>query len=591
MHVAILLAGAIATDNIAVRIPTSETESVFGAIVYIGQDLHRATAYMDASSDDCVLPKALLDRVEEGDIIQEYIYMHRMESPQRVDNIAVEGTVPLIGLGCLSDVSVVVQMYKSDFVFLGPPANEIRPHVSELQCGDVTLGPGIDMNVMIGTTPVRIVWSRTGHSVADPDVCGHSVLDPGGASYALNIDCSSANTTTGTTTISALDLELSVSVHRTSPTTARACFFRAYNHEVDHTSATITIAVLTTFLPAWIYQTKGLLQSLDNPAEIDRMWRRVAVDYAPVNLDLVVLTLSLNMYASLQGSNSMLSFSALRVVTEDTVRTTMWVFSYVITPIIGVINLLLLTAGYVLHGPPTVTSAPFSWGLVWISRQPLLFRLWIFTCATAMACGGIYAIWGLVLGDFTGVYMMCASAIVSLLHLSSPHLLTSVLNTYNELISPVLPIAIVWLRWAVEFLIITCIQNNLPLDVAGTLSVRFHAGISISLGCILLYITGRDFTVVKVQIENLRTSKKDILDVPGEMFTVTRMVYIAISIGMHGFVVWYVSIFSMSGLFANTDALQNKPKLAHLCAITASAIILAASSIAHGNARPHSKLP
>lgn len=600
--------------NIVSRVYVGDEEYLYKGFVFVGPGLQRTDVYYNMSSSVSVLPESSVvethPNIESGSPVSEYVYVNRMKGLSKIDAFVTTGSSAIIGGGSFDEITFVSGLYNDDFVFYGPPSDETLPHMTFIGCTDnlVSLGIGVQPELVVEniegiTTPVRIQWSKTTHVVKSTDVCGNIAFV--GVQLSKWIDCTNVRyePNASITTLSGIDLGIGVHVKRVSTTHGKVCLYTPNNDEVDHLTSVIVICIMMLFLSFFIDQTQGLVKGIKNN-NIDHIWKKISVSYSLIISDLIIPIVALNIYSTAQESHSVYSFSALRMVSRDTIKTTMMIYSYGISPIIGLASLATITVGSIIYGKPVPnTDKWFTWGYIRFEHQPFRFRLWLFVVVLGVCGAALWGVWTFILKDDIGLYASIPTTFLSVLHLSTPSRVSTYIENRKGVFKEIAPVALLFLRWSFEFLILTCIQNNIPLDVTGTLSTRFHTGISIAIGTVINYITGRDFSLMDTPISTLFKMTKTVLcdlfiisgdanilsvgdgaDVikRGTGKLIISMVKLGLTIStfvIQTFVVWYVSVFSLGGLFSNTEALQNKGELAHICSVTISVIIVVNATV------------
>lgn len=247
----------------------------------------------------------------------------------------------------------------------------------------------------------------------------------------------------------------------------------------------------------------------------------------------------------------------MRVVSRTVVDATVDIFAYVVCTCIGAGSLVAITIGAVIHDAHKtrwVLSQKFgTWGLTRLESVSLGVRVGIFSVIMAIVCGVVVGVWYGVLNDTAAMGVTLGTAIVSTGHMATPAWFTSwVLNRvvgfvrYDRVL-------MVYIRWSVEYLVLTCIMFNFPSDVVGTLSLPFHTGFMAAIGLAVVIITARDFAVMSAML-TLRWERH--LLHPFVIFTV-----------------WFVALFGISPAYSNTDALGNKGSLALYPAMATTSLV------------------
>lgn len=495
------------------------------------------------------------------------LFTYRMiqDSPVTSGVVTTSISYAIIAPATLVEFSLI-ELYKTSFVFLGPPPVEFEPHLIELGCTDANLSsfrfPG-----EVDGQPVILDFAVDRHTVT-PAVCGHGELVINALTVPVWIDC--ANSVAGPDVVlSGSKLGLGFYAGE------QLCLYRGNNDEINHVMAITVVAVLFIFLVVWIDWTRDLWRRvLTNQS--DEVWETV-VAYSLVVYQYIGLIVSMNIFAWAQGTHSMYSFASLRMVRKETVDATALVYSYVVSPLCGLYALLCMSFARATYGDrPKPLKKWFTWGVEFLEDKTIIFR----GCTTlgVLAATGvvIYGVWFVGVGDFNGGIATSVTVFPVVLSWSSPHFLVDRIESVDfvDFKSSLL----IMFAWTMKFLIITCLCNNLPFDVAGHLNNTFHSGVTFAMGCALLIITGRDTA------HTLLTTRA----AGAEAATGVALLLLPVV----GFVLWYVTLFNLGGMYSNSGALQNHGWLATLCSGSFSVFIYSLAfsvSVSHGRLTAHDK--
>ena len=212
---------------------------------------------------------------------------------------------------------------------------------------------------------------------------------------------------------------------------------------------------------------------------------------------------------------------------------------------------------------PTETVEYFTWGLDLLRGRPLSQRTMTVILVYAIVGALIYGVWVVGINDWVGGVVTAITVAPVVLGWSTPHKLSDWLRLVRDPTNAEMDALLVVFTWSLKFLSITCLTNNLPFDVAGHLNNTFHSGISFAMGLALLIITGRDSAHALMRLPEM---------------------WLACALGVLDlFVLWYVSLFSLGGMYSNSGALQNQGRLATLCSVSFSVFIFSVAFSASVN--------
>ena len=476
------------------------------------------------------------------------VYTYRMKKNIQLNTGTAESSInyAILASSEFSQFSLIT-LYKTTFVFLGAPPTEFKPHIIELGCTSATW-QSHDFDGSINGNPVKLSFSRTSHTVTS-GVCGNVELVLNDIRTPVWIDCASSNVGTEAI-ISGPLLGLGFYAGDTE-----LCLYRGNENEINHTMAITVVTVLFVFLVVWIDWTRNLWTHIIQN-ESDQIWQ-IIVSYNIVVYQYIGLIASVNIFAWAQGTHTMYNFSTLRMVSIDVVDMTAMIYSWIVTPVLAAYSLVCMAFARATFGNTNKESSIliFTWGLSFLQKKPLIFRCVVTIIAFLIAVAAVYGVWFVVIEDEIGGYATAGTLTVALLATSTPDILVKKLQKvvdpdYKALKEGLL----IMFAWSMKFMIITCLCNNLPFDVAGQLNNTFHSGVTFAMGCALLLITGRDTAHTLLTLAYYQSDFEKILYI------------IALLVPLVLFVVWYVTIFSLGGMYSNSGALKNHGDLATLSA-------------------------
>lgn len=532
--IAVLCVSNVVEKNIV------DGDLTFVGSLFWGEALTELSVVYNTSANVTLLPSTVS--------VPTNVYTYRM--PQ--DSTLTTGTVvpsisyAIIATSHLHDFTLL-HLYKTTFVFLGKPPREFTPHIVELGCTSAAW-QSHTFDGTVNGNPVKLTFSKTNHIVTS-GVCGNVDLVLGSIQIPVWIDC--ASSIVGNKSVLSGPL-LGLGFYAGN---SEICLYRGNNDEINHTMAITVVAVLFVFLVVWIDWTRNLWSRVVN-GESDQVWLLI-ISYSIVVYQYIGLIASVNIFAWAQGTHSMYSFAALRMVSIDVVDVTAMTYSWVVTPVLAAYALICLSFARATFGktPENKPLLLFTWGLSSLETKSLTYRSTFTLFAFASTVAIVYGVWFLAVEDEAGGYASAGTVTVALLAMSTPDVLVKKLQqvvdpTHKALKEGLL----IMFAWTMKFMIITCLCNNLPFDVAGHLNNTFHSGVTFAMGCALLIITGRDVAHTLLTLAYYKYSSKKIMVVAG--------VFLPLIL----FVVWYVTLFSLGGMYSNSGALQNHGDLATLCA-------------------------
>lgn len=526
----------------------------YDGYLFIGNNLVEIPVEYNTSSTASIFPRAAMKS------LPGYVYNYRMVhlSPITTATLASSINYALVAPANLNEISLILNVYKTDYVFLGAPPVEILPHLQSPICPSTlpTFTSGLDFTVTGGSSNASAIvrHSVDRHTISDTSFCGTSVIYVSGVPINVWIDCSSA--VSGTTNVLSGYL-LKLGIYK-SPSTF--CIYQSNNDEINHVMAIAIVVIMFIFLTVWIDWTNNLWVRILTK-RTKGIWETITVAYSLIVYQYIVIIVSMNIYARIQKSHNIYNFSTMRMLTQQTVDATAYVYSYIVTPIIGGLCLAVMSLGNIKYGPE-FHEKPFyfTWGIDRLTETSVFFRIVVTLFILGSVAVIIWAIWIHVLNNRNGAYATAITTLPTVLHWSTPHWLTQQLKNVNlEHMDAVL----IFFAWGIKFITVTCLCNNLPFDVSGHLNTTFHSAISFSLGSALLIITGRDMAHMTMFIGRMRSTM---------MYFSLLFLHVLVA-----FVLWYLSIFNLGGMFSHSGALRNRGPLAALCSCTFSYLIFALS--------------
>lgn len=539
---------AVATspENIVQRVVHNEQVSYDG-VVFVGDELNAMSVEYNTSASVSIYPRSIVKSLPTS------LYTFRMQrasSPVTAGMLTSSVGYSLIAPVDLVEFSLVLDVYKTDYVFFGPAPPELEPHLFPPACTS-TLPATTDGLDFIATTDggvsVTVSHSVAEHTITDASVCGRTSLRvTGSEEVVLWIDCSTSTAGSGGNVLSGSKMNLGFF---RSP--ARFCLYRANNSEIDHAMAATLVSIMFIFLTVWSDWTANLW------TRSARVWETVSVAYSLINYQLILVIISMNIYARVQESHNIYSFSAMRMLTKTQIDATAYVYSYVATPVVGGLCLIAMSIGNVKFGPTyTHEAVNFTWGFRHMTQLARWHR-WLLTALVLGTVGGIiYGVWIVALDDERGAIATAITTFPTVLHWSTPHWLTRRLRTMQFTHMTAI---LCYFAWGVKMLVITCLCNNLPFDVSGHLNTSFHVGSTLSMGVALLVITGRDMARILMNIRDMAFWRRT-------FWTIVLYAHIL-------FVLWHVSIFNIGGMFSHGSALRNHGRLAFFVSLAVSHFI------------------
>jgi hypothetical protein len=517
---------------------------VFEGVLFIGDTLNTIQVEYNTSSSTSIIPRRYVKS------LPAYLYTFRMTNLAPITATLDSGIkYALVAPVNLPEFSLILGLYKTDFVFLGEAPNEIIPHLFPPQCTTPPpLADGLDFIGSINDISVTISHSVDRHTISSSSVCGQVNLIVSGQVVPVWIDC--VTSLTGPSTVIS-GTRLNLGFYRSA---TKFCIYQANNEEIDHTMAFTLISILFIFLLVWADWTRFLWTRYTHN-DLDHVWETITVAFSLFTYQVIAITIGMNIYATFQGNHNLYNFATMRMVSKTTVDNTAAFYSYGVAPILGFTCFITMVFGRLRFGPiyEPDTLKTLTWGFDTLKHHHLSIRI-LFTLSVMAASGGIiYGIWIVGMGDTNGAIASGVTLLPSIVHYSTPSWLTYHLRKIKDNHYPAL---LFYMAWAVCFMVITCICNNLPFDVSGQLNTVAHSGISFFMGSALLAVTGRNFANIILIIRKM----------PPLKYLLVLLYLGSLSV----FVLWYVSIFNLGGMFSHSGALQNKGPLATVCSIAFS---------------------
>lgn len=532
--IAVLCVSNVVEKNIV------DGDLTFVGSLFWGESLTELSVVYNTSANVTILPSSVS--------VPTNVYTYRMSKDSIISSGAITPSInyAILATSSLADFSII-ELYKTTFVFLGKPPREFEPHIVDLGCTSATWQSHIFDGTVNGN-PVKLTFSKTNHVVTS-GVCGNVDLVLGSIQTPVWIDC--ASSIVGNESVLSGPL-LGLGFYAGN---SELCLYRGNDDEINHTMAITVVAVLFIFLVVWIDWTRNLWARVVN-GESDQVWRTI-ISYSIVVYQYIGLIASVNIFAWAQGTHTMYSFAALRMVSIDVVDVTAMAYSWVVTPVLAAYALVCVSFARATFGENDDKKLfmLFTWGLSSLESKSLAYRCTFTLLAFAVTVAIVYGVWFLAVEDEAGGYASAGTVTVALLAMSTPdalvHKLQDVVDPNHKALKEGL---LIMFAWTMKFMIITCLCNNLPFDVAGHLNNTFHSGVTFAMGCALLIITGRDVAHTLLTLSYYKYSINKIAVVMGVLLPLIL------------FVVWYVTIFSLGGMYSNSGALQNHGDLATLCA-------------------------
>jgi len=532
------MVSVIAADNIVTRIDM-HTHWLFQGVVYVGNELRDWPVVYTPGHAYAVIPEANTSSVEVG--------VFRMRHGQHISAVPSTTSYATIPLATLPDVTILYSVYGNEYVFFGPPPREFLPHLLHRGCVNVA---DDSMQTHFRTangnqTAVKIDRFATHHVVTGAAVCGPLVRKD----LTLDVDCTHA-THGSETVLSAPLLELGVHLQQDAKTRT-ACFYTPNHYEVDHTFAWTVIWTIVGLTATWLQMTKHLAIT----ASPDAILSAISVTYSVMSYDIVLGVWNTNVFSAIQHSHTLYGFAVLRMAPRSVVDVTVAVFAYVVCSVGACLALLAITIGAVLqtHRPFNAEYKIGTWGLQSLANRPTYQRLGIVCIAVTVAVAFVSSIWQFVLKDTGGLIVSTLSTIATVLHASTPEFASNWVAKRSRLFQKYDLVLAVYSRWAVEFLLTTCLILNLPHDLSGHRSSPFRIIVSLGVSTAILVVTARDFAILYCLLK-------------GNLWRHWLHPVAA-------FIVWFAALFGVGPFFSQTDALANKEMLSIYPALSSCALI------------------
>lgn len=525
MFFLLLLSGAVANDNSIERVELGDGKFGYKGTLYVGETLTETPVYYTGDS----YTRASIPGVTTPSTL---VYVYRMTEVLNVSVDATETGYAVVPLAALPTFTIIFALYGMDFFLLGPVAPELELHLFELGC-----------NTKLEYESYAVDLTSPEHVISNDTLCGTTI-------GKFTLDC--ANSTRGATTVlSAASLELGVHKSRSG----EYCFYTPNHFEVSVSMAWISVWSMIFIMLTVVDLTEGLV------ADPDGTLYRLSVTYATGINDVLLFSLMFNLYVAARHNHTIYGFAVMRAVSKEVIDVTIMGFAYGICPLITGGALWAMVAGAMLVEPtPPTTSMVGTWGL---SRDPGL-AVRVAEVVGAAALGGASA-WFTVEtlgGDLASKIITVCSSVLFILHYSTPTLISSWVGTQFGGRKTELAI---YIRWCAEFLPVSSLIVAIPHDIVGILTTPFNVMILAGLGVAMIVVTARDAAFLDVLL----------YDCPCR-----HLIHPVVLV-----VLWYLTVFTITPVFANTDALGNSGRLALLSA-SASTMALFSSSymVYHGRA-------
>ena len=353
----------------------------------------------------------------------------------------------------ISEFSIILNLYKTDFFFLSEPPRETMIHLKDETCHSKTDVFDMHENIIkliINGVEVGLSYSQSMHTIRNTSLCHwQRITFPGSDFLSVYINCLknySSSTSQYENVLSASMLDIGLYYGNNT-----ICLYRPDNEELDHEFAITLVGFLFVFLCTWIEWTR---QSPDN------VWMATTVTYAPLVYQVIILVISTSIYARSQKSHNIYNFATMRMLDKNTVDTTAMIFSWIVSPIIGSMALFVMAIGKLyydkLHyddstnfnnstkyndtmdySQPTVASSatvkyakPFGWGIPYIENKPIAFRYVFTVFVFTIVYGILYSLWVLGLQDWRGSVAIAVTILPTFIHFSNPNWLSNYLANH-----------------------------------------------------------------------------------------------------------------------------------------------------------------
>lgn len=438
------------TTNIVER--TTVGRNVWTGKLYL--DTHSSvTTEFDFFSNTSYLPKFHVKALPVD------LYTFRMTNNVEVnENSTVLANTHYMQLSpwSLSEFSLILNLYETDFFYLGRPPREIKVHLKDTRCQDQPVEHLDTQNksspayyaakVTMAGQPVGLSYANNRHHIQNKSLCHwQTIVLPENNETFLHvyIDCSDfVESSENVFAASLLNIGLYSGVNE-------MCLYTPNNYELDHEFGITLVGFLFVFLCIWIEWTRERppdnngLKGYSNvtregpPGEAndrdydrgwteDDVWKVTTVTYAPLVYQVIILVISTSIYARSQKSHNIYNFATMRMVDKNVVDITAIIFSWVVCPIIGSLALFVMAVGKILYDK-SEQSVFCGWGIEVIEKKPPSFRYAFTFFVFCLVYGMLYVLWVEGLQDWLGSIAIGVTLLPTFIHFSNPHWLSSYL--------------------------------------------------------------------------------------------------------------------------------------------------------------------
>lgn len=435
------------TTNIVER--TTVDGNVWSGKLYL-DTLESVATQFDFSSNTSFFPKFYATS------LPVHLYTFRMNNESTIDDTStVLANTHFIQLSPWSvpEFSIVLNLYKTDFFFLGRPPREVMVHMKGNLCQDHpvehydtenTTSPAYyAINVTLGGQTVGLSYSNHRHYINNKTLCRwQTMILPQSENefdfFSVYIDCSNyIESSENVLSATLLDIGIYSSVDET-------CLYTPNNDELDHEFAVTLVGFLFVFLCIWIEWTRERHSSnYETPSWTEKdVWTVTTVTYAPLVYQVIILVISTSIYARSQKSHNIYNFATMRMLDKDTVDITAMIFSWVVCPFIGSLALFVMAVGKIkveseimkfdkselIEFNKDKTKVFCGWGIASIENKSDTFR-YIFTFFVfCVVYGVVYGLWVEGLQDWRGSLAIGVTLLPTFVHFSNPHWLSNYLS-------------------------------------------------------------------------------------------------------------------------------------------------------------------
>lgn len=297
-----------------------------------------------------------------------------------------------------------------------------------------------------------------------------------------------------------------------------------------------------------------------------RIWRIVSY-YQIILLDVVILVASTNFLHSFKGHATLYTEEAAALVGDMFItRYLVWwaIACSICMPFIVCIITIYGTIGSLNQDTIQIvrTRRWFTWGyddVLQSAWRRVIFNVCILSVgSTVMYYTGIYFFGSRTIG-IIGVVMIPA-----LVTIGSNW---SKIQSYVCVLFPYDTIVLLFLRWAMEVLILTAIHAELPSEIDYVYASNYRNAIGLSAGVAILLITGRDFTWMVL----LYRYKRRVTSFAYSMVVLTAIVSCC-TLTVH------TTIFMVGPIFIDSSSLRYHPTSALYCVVGFGIVLLSFSA-------------